>query len=763
MNRLRTSASHRTLLASAIALTLTAGQAQAAPLAAKLDKVTVEGTAPTEASSPKYTRPRIETPQTIDVVDRQLIEGQNLLSLQDVLATLPGITFGAGEGGGGFGDKLTLRGFNGDHDISVDGLRDSALYSRSDTFNLEQVELVNGANSVYSGAGSVGGNVNLVSKVARAGDFRRITAGIGSDSYGRATADINQQVNESSAFRLNAMVHRNDAPGRDVETFERWGVAPSLTLGLGSDTEVSFSYVHQYDDNVPQYGVPYYNGGPLDIVDRSDYFGYRNVDRQEIETDSFTARINHYFNDRLSLQNTTRQAEVEQTTVVDPPQGTYCLDSGISANGGSCVSGGITVAPGFYLPTGPRGNRRDTKNTLLVNQTDLLMDFATGTVQHNAVLGFSFSHETYDLLTGRVLRNADGSDPYAATGLPPMDIRHPDNFYPGPINYIPSSRQDGELDNRAIYAFDTLAFSPQWDLNLGLRYESNDSTNRTDSIATDGSVTAGEARNDDQNLFSYRAGLVYKPSDQLNLYLAYGNSETPSSASVNGGCTIDPVRARTSCGVDPESAINSELGAKWALYDGRLVLTAALSRNERENYRVNDPNNPANPSGVQTLDGRARVDAVLLGLYGKLSDGWAVYANYTHLDSEVLQGASSFDASQGADYTRGDRLTQVPEDAFNLWTTYDLNQEWQVGYGVTYQGKTRLTQHSESNPDGPLVTSDAYTVHRISATYQANRALSFQLNLSNLLDEEYYTRIRNNGWATPGDARQATLTAHYRF
>src|SRR5262245_48052025 len=94
--------------------------------------------------SPKYTATLLDTPQTITVVPKEVIRGQNLLSLRDILSTVPGITFGAGEGGGGYGDSINLRGYSANNDITVDGLRDSAQYSRSDPFNLEQLEVVNG-------------------------------------------------------------------------------------------------------------------------------------------------------------------------------------------------------------------------------------------------------------------------------------------------------------------------------------------------------------------------------------------------------------------------------------------------------------------------------------------------------------------------------------------------------------------------------------------------------------------------------------------
>lgn len=745
----------------------------------ELDTVDVHGMAVREASSPKYTAPLRDTPQSIEVVPREVMSGQNLLSLRDVLSTLPGITFGAGEGGGGFGDSINLRGFAASSDIQVDGVRDSAQYSRTDTFNLEQIEVVNGANSVYSGTGSVGGTINLVSKVARSGDFTHLSAGVGTDSYGRVTLDSNQMIGESTAVRVNVMGHRNDVPGRDVEEMKRWGFAPSITFGLGSDTTFSLSYLHQRDDNTPQYGVPYFQingrGAPLPGGDASNYFGYRNVDTQEIEVDALTAVLSHTFSDNLSLRNFTRAQEVNQFLIVDPPQGIFCLPNNLTPIGASCTSGTgatqIVVPPGSYLPSGPRGNVRDTSNRMLVNQTDLTANFATGPVEHTLVTGFSLMHESFALDGSNEFRNPDGSSPFAAPNhLPFMDIYNPDNYYTGPRNRTLTSKTDGELDNAAVYAFDTMKFSEQWQLNLGTRFEHNEGST-TGYTVTNGAVSGANApvKNSD-DILSYRAGLVFKPVENGTIYVAYGNSKNPSKASVNGSCTqapppaTGPLPGTNNCNVDPETAINYELGTKWELLDQRLSLTASIFRNDRENYRVADPGNPNNPAGEQALEGQARVDGILLGASGQIAENWAVYANYTYLDSEVLQGASDLESAAGRDYTRGDDLLTVPEHAFNLWTTVDVGQ-WQFGYGINYQGEYYLSQHNASNRTGPLVKADDYWTHRAMVAWNVNRDLRLQLNVNNLFDKEYYTRIRTqaSAWATPGDARQVTVQATYSF
>src|SRR3546814_2440454 len=101
------------------------------------------------------------------------------------------------------------------------------------------------------------------------------------------------------------MAHKNDVPGRDVDTYKRWGVAPSVSIGMAGPTKLTLQYLHQEDDNIPQYGVPYYDG-LIPGVHRSDYFGYRNVDRQEITVDQATAIFEHEIG-RASCRETVCQ------------------------------------------------------------------------------------------------------------------------------------------------------------------------------------------------------------------------------------------------------------------------------------------------------------------------------------------------------------------------------------------------------------------------------------------------------------------------
>src|SRR6218665_746347 len=201
-------------------LALSCVSAIAAPAMAqetRLGGVTVTDSAiedaPKKAESPKYTAPLLDTPQTITVISKKSIQQQNLLTLRDVLQTVPGITFGAGEGGFGYGDRIILRGQDAKNDVTVDGVRSGSFGNRNETYNIEQVEVTNGANSVYNGGGSVAGTINLVTKKPLPDDQSLLSAGIGTDNYYRVTADVNKRLNDLIAVRLNSVYHRNDVPG----------------------------------------------------------------------------------------------------------------------------------------------------------------------------------------------------------------------------------------------------------------------------------------------------------------------------------------------------------------------------------------------------------------------------------------------------------------------------------------------------------------------------------------------------------------------
>jgi catecholate siderophore receptor len=700
----------------------------------------------THASSSKRTEPLLNTAKTTQIITSQALNDQKLFSLQEALATTPGITFGAGEGNGGYGDKINIRGYSSDNNVTVDGLRDAATQVRSDLFNYEAVEITKGANSAENGVGQNTGGINLVTKTPKNRNFSDIDLGLGTDEYKRITADFNRLLNEDVAVRLNIMGHKDEYAGRP-EKRERWAVAPSITFGINSSTKATLSYYHQDEDNTPLNGVPFFNARPVKGISASNYYGYLNYDQADVTTDTATIKIETEINPNLKLNSITRYSDITQDTTSSVPRGTFCLADGTMPVDRSTDASGYTtcttgVEAGTYVPGGPRGFINDSNTKQIAHDTNVVGKFNTGQIQHSYVAGFGLTLEDYEKHGGSL--NFVGT-----TAEKTMDVYNPVKYWYGGISPTYYLQNKSSLDIYSAYLTDTIKLTPQWIINLGLRYDRTDGSFKTFNTST-GALTSTAEQND--NLFSYNLSLLFKPTPKTSVYLNYSNSEKPTMSSAQTSCTTG-----TTCDVDPEEAVNYEIGAKWAPLED-LLLTVAVFRNEQNKVRVSDQTS----STTYSLDGQNHIDGIEVGIAGKITPKWDITASAAWMEGEYDQNVA--DSSTTTDYAKGDKLTNVPDWSGSLWNTYQINDQWKLGYGITYQGKIYVTQSTASMPYQYEV--DDYIVQNASITYYHNKALSFNLMVKNLADEEYYTKVRTataSMFAMPGEGRRTIFSVNYKF
>lgn len=704
--------------------------AQDTASAVKLDSQTVVGeTAPyrtTHSFSAKNTAPLFDMPQTIQVIPAELIQEQQALSLRQVLSNVSGITFNAGEGGGGSGDSINIRGFSANANMQIDGLRDSTQTNRTDTFNIEAVEVIKGPNSVFGGSGTTGGSINQASKAPQLRNFAELGAAVGTDSYHRMTLDANQRlegIGTDSAFRINLMAHENDVPGRDDIDRQRWGIAPSLLVGFSDATRVTLSYFHQEDDNLPDYGVPARDGKKLSGVKRDDYFGFRNFDKEKITSDAFTIKLEHDIGDTLQLQNLTRYSRIERDTIISAAH--VNLDKEKTTN--------RPIPSGRYQPAGPQGYGRDVESQMWINQLNLIGENDILGMEHSWVLGGEVSRETYE-------REAY-NHAFDFTGID-YDLYNPPGYYAGSAQRTSLDNTETHLTNKALYVFDTISLNPQWDINLGLRYDWLHGSYEKTTVKT--GIT-DKYRTSDQK-FSGRAGVVYKPADNGRVYVAYGTSFNPSAEFLT--TMASGVNAETA-DLSSEKNRTLELGTKWTFFNSALELDGAIFRVEKTNAREQLAD------GSYRLAGEQRVQGVELGVTGKVTDNWKIYTNYTYLNSETTK---SNNASK-----KGQALANTPPHSFNLWTTYDLPQGWQVGYGSRYVSKRNVTSEDQAK-------LAEYWVHNALLAYQVNDQFDVQLNLNNIFDKDYVERVRQrpgddsrSSAVEYGDGRDVILSTTYKF
>lgn len=694
---------------------------------AQLPDVVVEGTErsaykPETVSSPKYTQPIRDIPQTITVIPQAVIQEQGAASLRDVLRNVPGISMQAGEGGGGLpGDNLSIRGFNARSDIYVDGVRDFGAYSR-DPYNVEQIEVSKGPASSYGGRGTTGGAINLSSKTPKLDPFYTGSAGFGTDAYRRLTLDVNQPVAPSdegwlggTAFRLNAMLHEADTPGRDHVEGSRYGIAPSLAFGLGAPTRLTLSFQHMVQENVPDYGIPwvpananpllapYSNGTPP--VNYNNFYGLKGYDFEDIENDVATGIIEHDINEEFTLRNLTRYGRTYRNSAITAPRFA-------DVNNSTLLNRQL--------------QRREIEHEIFANQTDLVAEFTTGPIEHALVAGFEFAHE-----------NQGNRNSAQTANQPQTDLFNPNPFdLPlGPMPPITGTPSNAKADTFAPYLADTIKLSERWEITGGARF---------DHIETDYYSDTNALSNTD-DLLSWRAALVFKPRENGSIYFGYGTSFNPSLEGNTGLVLNSASNSVNSINLDAEETRTFELGTKWEFFNQRLLLSAAVFRTEKVNARTQTTAND-----IVTLDGEQIVQGFELGVSGSITPEWMVFAGYAYMESEIKQSNNASDV--------GAEFGNTPKHSFNLWTTYQLPWNVQIGGGANYVGE-RLNNLSSN---AAVRRAPAYWLFDAMLAYEVNKNITLRLNAYNLADERYIDRV-GGGHFVPGAGRSAMLTAEFKF
>ncbi|MDO8774509.1 MAG: TonB-dependent receptor plug domain-containing protein, partial [Burkholderiaceae bacterium] len=266
---------------------------------------TEQGYSPSSSSTAtKSSAPLRDIPQTVNVVPGQLLRDQAARSMEDALRNVPGV---AASHGDGQRDQVMIRGFTAITDQFSDGLRDDALYFR-DLSNVERVEVLKGPSAVLYGRGSSGGLINRITKKPKFGETSGEAALIlGSNKLRRVEADVNLPLGEAAAFRLNA-AREDSGSYRDQQFVDRYSVAPSLALKLGSQTDLLLQYTKTRDQRVTDFGIPALNGRPVDVP-ASTYYGAANAkefDYSQARVNAVGFTLDHRFNSAWSVRNAFR-------------------------------------------------------------------------------------------------------------------------------------------------------------------------------------------------------------------------------------------------------------------------------------------------------------------------------------------------------------------------------------------------------------------------------------------------------------------------
>ena len=719
-------------------------------------------------SMERFTEPLLDTPQSVNVVPLFAMQDEGVSTLRDALRNVPGISLAAGEAGAQ-GDNLTIRGFTARNDIFLDGIRDFGSYYR-DSFNYEQVEALEGPAGIQFGRGSTGGVINQESKIPQTDKSVHVETLFGTDLTRRITADINEPIGNDlggAAFRANVMGQEGGVAGRDGAEIRRFGVAPSLSIGMDTNTRATLSYEHLSEDDTPDYGMPWLFN-KLAPADRHSYFGFRDENYLKTNDDILTLKVEHEFSPSLKLHTIARAANYPRQAQITEPQ--ICSNASLSVPVGGIVASLPTLAYNSavtcpYTPETPASDiTQVNRNQIQVksvegdlwDQTEVVSHFKSWKLRHDLVAGAEGGQEISNPIRYSYTINKINT-------VPDATLLDPNEAQPfGGTGYI-TSIVHTKAKSVGLYFVDTVKLGRLFEAMGGIRWDRFD-TNYHLAAPTPpagGTVTAAVApisRLDEQP--SYRAALVFKPSTHGSLYFDYGTSFNPDAESLS--LSVGLVNGN----VKPEENKTYEGGAKWNFLNERLMLEGAVFRTEKDNAHETNPTN----SNEIVAAGNQLVKGVQVSVVGRLPEGMDLVAGYAYLDSKVIY-------SEYFPTAVGYPLANVPKQTFNLFVTHRLPWSLNGGLGSNYVGSRTASSTVPFvptgfavNPNGAgyVVTSVAmkqvpgYWVFNAMLKHPVTEKIDFQVNVNNALNR-YYIDLPHPSHLVPGAGASALIEFNFHF
>lgn len=696
------------------------------------------------ASSPKITTALVDLPQTLTVIGQQVMQVTAASSLQEALRTIPGITFGAGEGGNPIGDRPFIRGMDSQSSTYLDGMRDVGAQSR-EVFDLESIEVAEGPGGAYGGRGTAGGSINMNSKLARKNRFVQGSFTPGTANYKRAVVDANAPLTSSVAARIAGLWHDADVAGRDGAHNNRWGVAPSMAFGLGSPTRGYLDYYHLITNSTPEVGIPYNNptfvkrtdglqqiltpgdGSPLKLPNRRTYYGLLDRDKDRETARAATGRVERdLFDGRSLLRNSYRYERTSQDYIWTQPD-----DS----------KGNI-----YYGLVWRRPNSRVSTVFSSIDQADLSGSFKTGRIKHSYATGAEFSSErgnndSYTLATGTNTACPSGAG--AASGYNCTTLYSPDMHDPwaGSITQAHNPTHS-KATTRSAYGFDTISLHPRFQTTLGARYDHYGAQFRT--ALTSGTSTR-YSRTDD--LFNYQASAVYKPDHATSIYGTVSTAAIPTGNALAQGSDTATLNSQINANLQPEKIRQEEAGVKREISGGKALLRADFFYTNIDNVRITQAD------GSIATAGSNRTRGVQAGVSGQITKKWNAFGGYSWIDAVLVQAGGSGTANG---LQNGMKMPNTPEHSFSVTSDYQILPRLRAGGGVYAMSKVWGSQANNKWVPG-------YAREDVYADYRFNKHLDLQLNIQNLTDKLYYDKAYPTHYAEMAPGRSALFGLNYKF
>ncbi len=650
----------------------------------------------------------METPMSVQVVPKAVLEDQQVIRLQDAVKNVSGVVTGFGFGT--LEDTFIIRGF--ENSTSNWGLtqiyRDGALSTGGlfSTVDIERIEVLKGPAAMLYGRLEPGGFVNVVTKRPQAEAAYYIQQQFGSYDTYRTTAGATGALNDddSLTYRLD-FEYLDKNSFRDFTFNEQVHVSPKLTWKVTDQTQIDLEYQYFKQETIIDWGIPVIGKRPADIP--LDRFLGEATDQFPKESHSGGITVTHNFNDDWKIQAKYFKFSDQ-----------YSHTSGAGGN----FPRSLNENTGELTRRFAKSNHDFNSDFVMLNLTG---KFSTWGVDHNLLIGgdwfdSSFTEDGIKLNLGDV------------GGPARINIFNPVYGNGGDPVAGQTTNSYTKVDDKwlGFYLQDQITIAEDWHLLAGFRFDHAESKS---SFAQDRSGV--EQVN---NELSPRVGLLYQALPWLSVYGSYMQGfNGPAGGRTVDGSALGPNRSR-----------QYEGGFKTEWFDGKLSSTLVYYHLTKDNIRTPHTDPVLAQQGFTQQTGEARSQGIELDIQGQIAENWDIIGSYAYTDVEITKD-SGRDGGKG---NQGNRLFGVPKHSGSLWAYHKFGEfalpNLSAGMGVFAVGQR----------EGDLANSFQLPGYaRLDASIKYKQSigstnLTVQFNVQNLLDKEYYAAARpNRVGVTPGE------------
>ena len=639
----------------------------------------------------------LNVPQTVSIITDEDIRKQGFRQIGDIIRYTPGVNTSQGEG---HRDSVVFRGIRSTADFFQDGVRDDVQYYRS-LYNVEQVEILRGPNALLFGRGGTGGALNRVSKKAVLGDtFGAVEFGVDDFGANDIALDYNTSSDDDLAFRL--MIHSDALENhRDFYDGDRLGINPTIKIKVSDRTSLDLSYEFADHERYIDRGIPTENSKPVERFSKITFGDSRGNNLTTLEADIFRAIVSTNFSDTTKANLTIVSSEFEK------------MYQNYYASGYSAGTSVVTV-DGYNDPT-------ERENTIISG--NLINELEIGSTTHTLLFGAemidtSNKNKRYDTYWST---NKSDKETFKITR--PMSFLvnsagiATNNDFTEDLN----SQTQSDIEVTSIFFQDQIDVTKQLKLLIGGRHDVFDIT------VKDLKNDSAQSRVDKE--FSPRAGIIYKPIDNVSLYYSYSESFLPRS-----GEQFKSLSA-TSATLDPDIFESSEIGIKMEVSDHLSFTAAYFDSTQLRAARDSISGETSEIIGLQ-------VNGLEFEVKGEINNRMSIVFGYTSLDGKTSKGGEP---------------REIPDHTLSLFTTYKVSEKFGWGLGFIQQGESNIV-----NDKSDLFLPE-FTRVDLGAYYQITDGLNIQLNIENLTDELYFPHSHSTHQVSVGEPLSVRVSARKTF